>query len=185
MPDREGSIALLSPNGWVSDGFRYHESWHHPLLIDKNGVSLERISVDHPTSDPNNWASGAEAQGYATPGKANSQKLQVTAGSEILVDPKVFSPLSPGQPQYTQILFSFPSTPNALEITVYDSSGSLVRKLRSNSISGASGVITWDGTDEQFRRVPMGYYIIVITNLNPTGQIHKWLETVVVGPQIF
>ena len=185
LPDKEGSIVLLNPQGAVIDGLRYMESWHHSLITTKDGVSLERLNVDMPTNDPNNWTSAAEVQGYATPGKPNSQKVAIRHTSEIVIDPKIFSPLSPGQPHFTQIIFSFPSSNNVLDIAIYNPNGLLVKKLRSNSISGAAGAVTWDGTDEDFRRVPMGPYIIAISNLNATGQIQKWLETVVVAPRTF
>lgn len=60
------SIAILDPTGQLVDAVRYRPSWGG-----ENGVSLERLRPDRPSSDPQNWAS-CVAAGGSTPGTRNS-----------------------------------------------------------------------------------------------------------------
>ena len=56
LPNREGSLVIISDDGLIIDDFRYHENMHHPLLTTREGISLERASPNQFTNDPNNVA---------------------------------------------------------------------------------------------------------------------------------
>ncbi len=182
LPDHQGSLVVLDPSYHLSDQLIYDKSMHHPLLLDLQGISLERISADLPSDDQQNWTSASEANGFATPGKKNSQ-LQLTSGEILQIIPKVISPMSNGRPQYVQIHYQMKSPSNVIDISIYSSEGRLVSNILNNHIAGTSGVATWDGTDAHNQRVPMGYYIISVRNIDREHGIREWKETVVVAPR--
>ncbi|MDH3708404.1 MAG: lamin tail domain-containing protein, partial [Cyclobacteriaceae bacterium] len=163
LPDHQGSLVLLDPSYHLSDQLIYDKSMHHPLLVNLQGISLERISADLASDDQQNWASASETNGFATPGKKNSQ-LQLTSREILQIIPKVISPMSNGRPQYVQIHYKMKSPSNVIDISIYNSEGVLVSNILNNHIAGTSGIATWDGTDADNQRVPMGYYIISVRN---------------------
>jgi hypothetical protein len=183
LGDKQGSIILVEPLGSIVDGFQYHESMHHPLLTDRNGVSLERASPNQPTNEPNNWYSAAEASGYATPGKRNSQRFHTQMVSGLTIAPKLISPLSGRYPAYTRISFQLDKPGNTGSIIIFDSQGHVVKTLLNNAVLPVTGSYQWDGTDDKTRRVPMGYYLVLFKVSQRQGQAWQALQTVVVAPE--
>jgi Lamin Tail Domain/Bacterial Ig-like domain len=72
MNDDAGAIAILTDEGDPLDVFEYMDAFHSPMLKDKEGVSLERISLTESTMNPGNWKSANSSAGFATPGYLNS-----------------------------------------------------------------------------------------------------------------
>ena len=72
-PDDQGTVVLLDDSLQVLDEFQYSEKMHHPLIDDREGVSLERLSFEIDAGNAANWHSAASSVGFATPGYANSQ----------------------------------------------------------------------------------------------------------------
>ena len=69
----EGTVALLDALSTELDIFRYTDDLHFALLVDDEGVSLERVDPIRPSNDDSNWQSAAETEGFGTPGYRNSQ----------------------------------------------------------------------------------------------------------------
>src|SRR5690606_4280311 len=89
-PDKEGTVVLLNNENKPIDQFAYKEDYHSAIVTDVEGVSLERISYNNPSQDPNNWTSAAKSNGFATPGAANSQAKQLENFTDkITIEPKV------------------------------------------------------------------------------------------------
>lgn len=79
--NEEGNVTIYRGEGndvLIIDAFDYKEDFHHPLLDDVNGISLERLNPDGPSQDANNWHSAAKFAGYATPTYQNSQQSTVS-----------------------------------------------------------------------------------------------------------
>ncbi len=53
--------------------------------------------------------------------------------------------------------------PGPMRIAVYDGSGRLVRTLAELPRAAASGILTWDGTDESGRKVGTGVYLCLLS----------------------
>jgi hypothetical protein len=66
-------IRLIDASGFVIDEINYDLSMYKDPLRDDHGWSLERIDVDFPCSDKNNWGASHDPSG-GTPGKENSIK---------------------------------------------------------------------------------------------------------------
>jgi len=110
LPDDSGSLVMLDPNGKIVDLFYYDKNYHHELLDDDEGVSLERISITSSTSDPNNWQSAAQSDGFATPGYKNSQSLESsTVRGNVWVEPEIFLPNIGSQNNFTTIRYDLGS----------------------------------------------------------------------------
>ena len=182
MGDKRGSLALIAPDGEVMDSLYYSEDMHHALLIDKEGVSLERADPAGATYDVDNWYSGSETNGYASPGFQNSQAFASTNKDRFAVEPKVISSWSNGFPAYARISYTLDQPGSSGTLLVFDRRGFLVRTLLQNSLLSTKGTFQWDGTDDQSRKVPMGHYVVYFKVTSKDFTTHSWTQTIAVAP---
>jgi hypothetical protein len=168
------------------DRFAYSEDYHFELLNDPDGVSLERISFDNPTNDPENWISAAENQGFGTPGYENSQAYFGTEETveEVLVDPELFSPDNDGFQDVTNIHYEFSEPGYAVNVTIYDDHGREVVDLVNNEVIGTSGSFVWDGITDRGELARMGIYIVYFEVFDLDGNISGFKKTCVVGHKL-
>jgi hypothetical protein len=181
FPDDKGSVVILNNQGNIIDEINYSDNWHFQLIHNTQGVSLERIDYDA-ASTQNNFHSAASSAGYGTPGYKNSQfhpdeDLRIS----LTVTPSIFSPDNDGNEDFATISYNFPSPGFVANITVFDASGSPVRYLEKNSLSGLSGYYRWDGLDDKGRKLPQGVYIIFTEIFNKEGKKKQFKNTVVLA----
>lgn len=182
MPDDKGDILIFSGSQKIIDELKYNQSWHSPLLDDKNGVSLERISFDSPTQDSSNWHSAATTSGYGTPTYLNSQYRDITETTdEILVEPQVFSPDQDGYNDFAVIQYKFSQPGFIGNFRIYDKEGRIIRELVRNELLSQSGFFTWDGTTDEGSRAKVGIYIVYAEVFDSSGDIKKFRKTCVVA----
>lgn len=184
MSNDEGTIVILDPHEMILDEFSYSENYHAALLDDVDGVSLERISLDKPTQEPNNWTSASSSVGFATPGFENSQSYDFpVATGKISILPKVFVPGStnPAFESFTTINYELDRTGQFANIMVYNQLGQPVAELAKGISLNTSGFIRWDGTSNSGNRVRMGYYVVLFELYDGEGNQQILKETVVVG----
>lgn len=180
-PNEAGHVVLLTRSGDLLEEVAYAEAWHHPLVKDPKGVSLERIDAQAPVSAANFQSAAANA-GYGTPGYANSQVRQPQPfDGDIRVEPKVFSPDGDGTDDFVLIRYRFPVSGGLSDVKIFDASGRLVRHLEKNSLTGTEGFFKWDGLDEQQRPLPQGVYIVFTRAHHPSGAVREFKQTVVLG----
>ena len=155
---------------------------HFPLAADTKGVSLERLSADAPSQNYFNWHSAAADAGYATPGSANSQQLrEVDLGSNWTLSPEVFSPDNDGSDDVAVIRYDLPGPGYVADIIIYNAAGRVVKTLITKSLLTSSGIITWDGTDEQHQRAPVGVYIVYASIFDLQGKVRTWKRPLVLA----
>jgi hypothetical protein len=182
LPSDAGSIVLLSSDGEQMQLLEYDEKWHHPVLDDMRGVSLERIQWKAAVNDANNWQSAAQTAGFATPGYANSQaSSEFINQATISVEPQVFTPNQDSFQDYTQIHYRWATSGNVANVIIFNSQGRKVRHLAQNATLAEEGFLRWDGTNDSQQLVPMGYYIIYFEVFHTNGQVSVLKERVVVG----
>lgn len=180
MPNEEGRIAFISPDGQEIDAFDYTEDMHSDLLNDVDGVSLERVSLTAPTGMPSNWQSASSLAGFATPGRPNSQaRLPGEAVSTINVEPKVFIPGTVNS--FTTISYQDEQAGSFATVIIYDVEGRAVKRLAQNELLATNGIFTWDGTDENGAKARTGIYLIYFELYNAAGEVKIIKETVVLG----
>lgn len=181
FPDDEGSVILLNETQKVFDQFDYSEKMHHPLVDDKEGVSLEKIDYYKTSTDPTNWQSAASTEGFATPGYANSQVLVNNQESIFKIEPEVFTPDGDGQDEATKLTFQLDQSAYVANIQIFDVNGRLIRQLAQNQLLGINGSIEWDGKTVNNEVVPVGYYVLLAELFNTNGEKKHYKGKVVVG----
>jgi Lamin Tail Domain/Bacterial Ig-like domain len=182
MSDDEGSIAILSDERVAIDYFMYEDGYHSPLLKDKEGVSLERISLAEPTNNPQNWKSANAAAGYATPGYLNSNSRLENSIDEnaVHIEPEIFSPAIPGQ-DFAQINYRFDQSALAANIKIVDHQGRLIKEIANNETLAFEGFYRWDGDRDDGSKARMGYYFVWFEVFDLSGMVKTYRKRVVIG----
>ncbi|UOG74413.1 lamin tail domain-containing protein [Hymenobacter tibetensis] len=181
-PDDAGIVVLHDAQGRLLDRYAYAEEHHLKLLDDLNGVSLERIRAEGP-STASNFHSAASAVGYATPGRHNSQQQEDPSGGKLFsIAPEVFTPDEDGQQDFTTLNYSLDSPGYAASVTVYDAQGRIARRLVRNETLATAGFFQWDGLTDRGQKAAIGYYVLLIELFKPnSGEKHQYKKTVVLG----
>jgi len=183
--DDEGKVILMNNHNEVIDYFEYKEDMHSPFLNDPEGVSLERISFDGATNNPENWQSAAETFGFATPGEMNSQYYSSQMyDDQVTVDPKVFDPGNFGMNNFTLIKCRFDQPGNMANIKVLDAAGREVKTITSHQSVAAEQDFKWEGENNHGEEVRMGYYIVYVEVYNAQGMTKIYRKKVVVGGRL-
>jgi hypothetical protein len=152
------------------------------MLKDKEGVSLERISLSEPTINSDNWKSASSTAGFATPGYLNSNARPENIFDEntILVEPEIFSPNVPGQ-DFVQINYRFDQSALAANIKIVDQQGRLIKEVANNETLGFEGFFRWEGDRDDGNKARMGYYFVWFETFNLDGTVKTYRKRVVIG----
>ena len=123
-------------------------------------VAWETISGDHPPGDLASWAPSLDASG-GTPGRANSRRgdrpAPAVAAGTLAAHPSPFRPARDG----TVLLVLRSAVPVArCEMTVFDSTGRLVRRLVPWSASAGEHRALWDGRHGSGAPAALGLYVV-------------------------
>ncbi|HWS01361.1 MAG TPA: hypothetical protein VN249_12130, partial [Prolixibacteraceae bacterium] len=171
LADLSGDILLIDKNLEIIDEMSYDEDMHFPLITEKEGISLERISFEIPASRKDNWNSAAESAGFATPGYQNSAREVAGSGTRVVnVEPVVFSPNGDGVKDQLNIVLNAEFSGWILNITILNDAGRKVRVLANNVTAGSTDKIFWDGLDSEYRKVMPGIYILNVSLFHQTGK---------------
>jgi Lamin Tail Domain/Bacterial Ig-like domain len=180
--DDAGSVAMISDSGKVIDSFLYSDQYHSALLKDKEGVSLERISIAQNSNEPSNWKSASAAAGFATPGYLNSNSRPESFANEnaIHVEPEIFSLQRPGQ-DFSKINYRFDQSGTVANVKILDQQGRLIKTIANNETLGFEGFFRWDGDRDDGSKARLGYYVVWVEVFDLTGMIKTFRERVVVA----
>ncbi|MBX9850318.1 MAG: lamin tail domain-containing protein [Cytophagaceae bacterium] len=181
FPDEKGTVLLLNSQNEIADRFDYNEDMHYPLLDNKEGVSLERISPYITTNIPDNWHSAASTAGFATPGYENSQNTDRSGNKQINIEPAVFTPDQDGNNDMAFINYMFDRGGNLCNVKIFDVQGRSIRNLIKNELIGQEGFFQWDGTDDNGRKLNTGYYIVVLEIFDSAGKSQSYKLPVVLA----
>ena len=163
LPNEEGHIIICDKSRNIIDEVFYSEKMHYDLLIETQGVSLERISSENPSYDKNNWHSASYDVNYGTPGYKNSMStdlIEINNDNEINIVPEVFSPDNDGIDDICNIYYDFEENGYTLNIKIFNSKGILVNNLLNNSLVNNKGVISWNGCDDNNHLLDPGIYVV-------------------------
>lgn len=153
----DGNVTLQRGD-LVLDELDYTDDYHHPLLSDDDGISLERLSLLS-DNDDDNWTSSLASSG-GTPGIENSVQSSETVGISTSLAYETFSPDGDGMRDELLIDYSTAGSEHVATISIYSDDGRLVRSLRNNEPLIGSGSVTWDGQNEEGAQMPIGIYIV-------------------------
>lgn len=165
FPNDAGVVVLVDLSGNVLDEMSYSERMHFKMLPTFKGVSLERLSVK-----ANQWMSASKEVGYGTPGKPNSQQLNSGASTKrFKMASENISPDNDGYNDYLTIEYQLSQAGGMGNVTIFSSTGMVVKRLIRNELWGTEGVVTWDGVADSGMRVSRGLYIAYIQVTFPGG----------------
>ena len=169
----KGRVVLLDDSLTVIDEFSYNEEMHSSWLADVEGVSLERLSVDGETNNPDNWHSASSLVGYATPGYENSQKEEPKDGEEkplsVELLSEVVSPNGDGYNDELIISFNIDKAGYLANVFLFDALGREVCRLINNDLFGASDKIVFDMRKQNGEVLPMGIYVLYCELIHNKG----------------
>ncbi len=178
--DDKGNVVLLNAQGKIVDELAYNEKWQHPLIDNREGVSLERIDYDAATQNPENWHSAATSVGYGTPTYKNSHyRTDAQLKGAITISPEICSPNNDGMDDFVTVAYQFSEPGYVANITVFDAAGRPVRFLQRNALCGIHGNFRWDGLGEKNQLLPSGIYIMHTAVFNMQGKTRQFKNTVV------
>jgi hypothetical protein len=186
MNNESGNVAITSKTGTIIDQFSYTADMQYPMLLNIEGISLERINPEIPANGKLNWHSAAETVGFATPAYKNSQ-FAVAGKSEdnaIALAPEVFSPDNDGHNDVLTISYSLQEPGYNANVTIYDALGNLVRDLVNNELIGTSGTFVWDGLTNEKHKALIGRYIVWIEMFDLKGKVLRFKKTTVLGGKL-
>ena len=169
-----GAVLLLDQESNLLDRLDYDAQMHHELLNNPEGISLERVNPERPSSERANWQSASETAGFATPTQKNSQfSDEAHNAMTLFVKPEVFSPDHDGRDDHLQIHYQFGKPGYLATVKIFDAGGRIIRHLINNQTVGTSGYFLWDGLDDNQRKARMGIYIVYLEIHNLKGDVRS------------
>ena len=90
----------------------------------------------------------------------------------------MFSPDGDGYNDLLDLTYDLQLCDLSVNISVYDNHGRLVRRIGRGVLLGCSGILTWDGIDDNGRQCPRGSYIIIIEAYNTNGASQSWRRSI-------
>lgn len=185
MNNGDGSFGLILKNDTLLDGLMYNENMHYPLIRDKKGVSLERISFKRSSSDLSNWHSAADQVGFATPGYKNSQFIEDSEATDVIsFSNEIFSPDNDGYNDVLLINYLFSEPGNVANASIYDARGHYVAKILDNVLMGTGGVFSWDGITESNEKGTIGVYTLFFEYFDTKGNTSKIRKSFVLAGKL-
>ena len=178
-----GIVLLMSRQGMTIDQMTYSEQMHYPLLKETIGVSLERVSWEVPSDQPDNWHSAAESVHFGTPGYANSMMaapVQVQTGNPITAETQIFSPDGDGFDDTCLFTYQLDSS-GTMNVYVFSAEGCLVRHLVKGELVAQKGQFVWNGLDSRGLKVPIGLYVVVTEVFDLEGKVIRFENAVAVA----
>lgn len=166
-----GQIAIRRRDGTEIDRMAFHPGMHHPLLQRTKGVSLERLRVSVSGMEAANWHSAGQDCLGATPGRRNSQAgAEAMEAGQLQLDNEWFTPDNDGHADQAALRYRFPQPGILLTVSVYDAWGMPVRVLCRHRLCGTSGMLVWDGMQEDGRPAAAGNYILTAEAQDAAGR---------------
>ncbi|MEM6784143.1 MAG: lamin tail domain-containing protein [Bacteroidota bacterium] len=161
------------------DSVAYSDDWHRPELRETDGIALERIAVDGPSSEASTWSSSLAPAG-GTPGLVNSVFVDPEAPPPGEAGLVIDSPFAPDEGQSARIAYLLEADAALVRVRLFDGAGRQVRTLESGDLSGRTGFLDWDGRDDAGRQLRVGIYVVLLEALDAQGGTAEAYKEVVV-----
>ena len=179
-----GIVLLMSRQGVTIDQMTYSDQMHYPLLKETKGVSLERVSWEVASDQPDNWHSAAESVHFGTPGYQNSMMAatsETQTENPIMVEPQVFSPDGDGFDDHCLFNYQLETSGCTMNVYVFSAEGRLVRHLVKGELVADQGSFVWNGMDNRGQKVPIGIYVVVTEVFDMEGRVKRFENAVAVA----
>ena len=185
LTNRGGLLVLAGAGYQILDRLAFHGGMHFALHGDAKGASLERVHFDRPSDDPSNWHTAAQWAGFGTPTYRNSQfAVEQAPGSAVSISPEVFSPDQDGRDDLLNVHLRFDRPGYVATVRVYDARGRLVRVLADHQTTGTESIFTWDGRDDNQRKLRVGIYLVQVEAFHLSGDTKVYRKACVLGGKL-
>lgn len=179
LSDDEGSVAIIDAERQIIDTLFYSDKQHSPFLKNTEGVSLERVDTNSPSSNKNNWQSASATSGYATPGFRNGSAMQQVFEEAIHVQPEIFAPMS-GQ-DFTMIGYRLDRPGYVANVRIVNAHGRVVKEVAKNELVGVEGFFTWHGETTAGSKAAIGAYMVWFEAFDQNGNVITIKKRVVIA----
>ncbi|MDR2556123.1 MAG: hypothetical protein LBC49_00225 [Bacteroidales bacterium] len=190
----EGTVYLCrTTDTLILETLYYNKNFHHILLPQTKGVSLERIDFNVPSTIIENWHSASQACGYATPGCKNSQaNSHQQTDNTFSINPQCITPNNDGVNDYTEISWDLPLNGYVATVKIFDDYGRDVATLKKAEIISPQDKIIYHGTSGgggssssgsggSVSTLRSGIYILFIELIHPdTGKKKRYKYPLVI-----
>ena len=177
-------VLTNSAKDTIYDELTYNVKWHHALVKNTKGVSLEKINPLLPTQNPESWHSAASEVNFGTPGYKNSQYRDVinneSGPKTVWTEPEAFSPDNDGVNDVCFIHYKTETHGYMANVTILNQVGTKVFQLASNILLATEGTLTWDGRTDKGKNANVGIYILYFEMFNPETGARKHLKLPIV-----
>lgn len=175
MPADRGHLILLNRELDLIDEVIYSDEMHYSLLADKRGISLEKVRPLSASMKSMNWHSASESSGWGTPGEENSIFSRYSvADDRIILSSERITPDNDGFEDLLLMDLNLEGTANIVTVTIFDETGTYVKRVAEKLFAGSQATIIWDGTAEDGYPVRTGIYILLIELYNDQGKTKSW-----------
>ncbi len=182
LPNAGDVIYLQSKTGHIIDAACYSPDWHHEILEDTKGVSLERISPFGSGVERSGWHSASYDAGYMTPAAQNSQGSKEEVTCIVTLIPETITPNSDGIDEELSICYQLDEEGYMGRIIVFDINGKKCSMLANGTLLGVSGCYTFNGRNEKGHILPTGYYILFFEAYHENGKKYAFKKAFVIAP---
>ncbi len=171
LNNKEAFLGIAGSSlSWIDTPY-YSEQMHHVLIADTKDVSFERLP------DRTAFSSASTASGYGTPGSENSNSIKVknavTEGDfRIRLSNDPFTPNNDGIHDALGIEFSYDG-PFTYSMSIFDTEGSLVRKIADQAYAIGQAIHFWDGTGENGLPLHSGIFVVVVQYRTENNKIRR------------
>ena len=177
------TVVITSADSTVTDECAYLPAFHHPLLTDRQGVSLEKLHPMLPSGERESWASASSDAGYATPGTRNSQWRDLTGADSIAdgfyLPRKWLCPLNTDTSAYLPVIYHCRHSCNPMaRMEILSRGGHTLATLADNALLGADGCFKWYGTDDSGEMLEAGQYLLRALLFDTEGNVQTQRLTV-------
>ncbi len=162
------SLSLFSSASVELDALTYSPEWHHFLVEDGAGSSLERIDPFGPSDWSSNWSTSVLESG-GSPGSQNSVAISrpdAAIGMPVTIIPKTFSPNFDGFNDTAQISVNVGHLTGAIRIRILDLDGREVKHVVNAGLFVGTGDYYWDGSTDRGLPLASGIYIVLVEIAN-------------------
>lgn len=178
LSNTSGSFLITNQNGdSIYDEVNYDIKWHHPLIKDTQGVSLERINPSLPSQSPESWHSAASEVHYGTPGYRNSQFRDIlydtSESNRVWLEPEVFTPDNDGIDDVAFIRYKTEAVGFTANVIIFNSIGVKIKQIATNVLLATDGILTWDGKTDREQNVNPGIYVLYFEMINAGKGVKK------------
>ena len=181
LSNEGNTLFIQSPDGGIVDEVQYLPVWHHEILMETKGVSLERISPVESGLLSHNWQSASSDAGYMSPATPNSQHVSEMQNFVLTVEPETVTPNSDGLNEELSVCYQLDEEGYMGRIFVFDIQGKRCRNLANGELLGVSGCYTFDGRNEEGTVLPTGYYVVYFEAYAATGKSYRKKEAFVIA----